>query len=108
MTSILLFLKTSPVEHLQLIGDLHNAWAEITGNNNRFNMNGQFEIYGNKTVNKQQIREQKSLSALILQPRLNVSIVSPAYIHSRTFHSHIYLHIGLLISAIMVWHYHNK
>ncbi len=71
-------------------------------------MNGQFKIYGNKTVNKQQFEEQKSLSALIPQPRLNVLIVSLAYILSRTLHSHIYLRIGLLISAIMILHYHNK
>lgn len=88
--------------------DLHNAWAEITLNNNRFNMNGQFKIYGNKTVNKQQFKEQKSLSALIPLPQLSVLIVSLAYILPRTLHSHIYLQIGLLISAIMILHYHNK
>lgn len=54
-------------------------------------MNGQFKIYGNKTVNKQQFKEQKSLSARIPQPQLNVLIVSLAYIRSPTLHSHIYL-----------------
>ncbi len=70
MTSILLFLRRSTVELFAadwLGCNLHNAWAEITLNNNRFNTKGQFEIYGNKTVNKQQIKAQKSLSALILQ-----------------------------------------
>lgn len=71
-------------------------------------MNGQFKIYGNKTVNKQQFGEQKSHSALILQLQLNVLIVSLAYILSRTLHSRIYLQVGLLISAIMISHYHNK
>lgn len=71
-------------------------------------MKGQFKIYGNKTVNKQQFEEQKSLSALILQLQLNVSIVSLAYILPPTLHSHIYLQVGLLISAIMILHYHNK
>lgn len=42
---------------------LHNAWAEVTPNNNRFNVDGQLRIYGNKTGNKQQIKEQKSLSS---------------------------------------------
>ena len=60
-----------------------------------------FKIYGNKTVNKQQFNEQKSLSALIPQPQLNVLIVSLAYILSLTLHSHIYLQIGLFISAII-------
>lgn len=88
--------------------DLHNAWAEITLNNNRLNMNGQFKIYGNKTVNKQQFEEQKSLSAVIPQPQLNVLILSLAHILSQTLNSHIYLRISLLISAIMILHYHNK
>lgn len=73
-------------------------------------MNGQFKIYGNKTVNKQQFGEQKSHSALILQLQLNVLIVSLAYILSRTLplHSRIYLQVSLLISAIMISHYRNK
>lgn len=71
-------------------------------------MNGQFKIYGNKTVNKQQIEEQKSLSALIPQPQLNVLILSLAYILSQTLNSHIYLTISLLISTIMILNYHNK
>lgn len=71
-------------------------------------MNGQFKIYGNKTVNKQKSKEQKSLWALIPQPRLNVLIVSLAYILSSILHSSIYLQLGLLISAIVLCHYHNK
>lgn len=48
--------------------DLHEVWDETLVNNERFNVSGQFESYGNQTEGKQQVKEQKSLQATVKGP----------------------------------------
>lgn len=98
MTSILLFPSASAVEHWQLIGSEEiciMCGLKLTVNNKRFNANGQFKIYGNQTVNKQRLKEQKSVSVPIFQLQLNVSL---AHILFKTSQSAVYLWIGLIIT----------
>lgn len=59
-------------------------------------------------INKN-FKEQKSLSARIPQPQLNVLIVSLAYILSLKHYILTFISkIALLISVIMILHYYKK